>query len=194
MTMPMNTTTRNNHRSIVQLLLTVAGLAGIPALFLPFTSVAPYSSLDDLIWALALPFSLSVPISIASLRLIVSGTLSRPERMIAYFASIATASVTLSLYAVGQNWNGQDWLGLVISIVTLILGVYVVLRSWRMATPRELSALMSMQAAYLSNCLLCLMIFFGEWQIGAYFALATAVAYSVHIVRCSLKRSGRSTA
>ena len=78
--------------------------------------------------------------------------------------------------------------------MTLILGVYVVLRSWRMAAPRELSALMSMQAAYLWNCLSCLIGFFGQWQMGAYFALATAVAYSVQIVLCSFKQSGQSTA
>ena len=195
----MNTTMPNRPRSIFQLLLTVVGLVGIAALFLPFTEgvspadvVLAYFRGEDTatIWKLAVPFFLSVLVSSASLRWIVSGTLSRPERMIAHFVSVAIASMTLSLYWDDVTWpsNIREWLALATPVSTLILGVYIVIRSWRMPSLRELSALMSMQVAYLANCLLCLISFVGGWQIGAYFALVTAVVYSAQIAVMFVQR------
>jgi hypothetical protein len=179
------------NRSISLLLLTVSGTAGIAALFLPFTwGVSPASAVFAMAyWQLAIPFFLSVLVSAASVRWMISGLPSRPERAIAYVASSMMAFSTLSLYLDIDAWPSgmQEWLSMTIPLLTLLLGVYVVIKNLRNKGPKEVSAVMAMQIAYLSNALLCLIGFFGEWQIGAYFVLVTSIVYLLQIVLASVK-------
>jgi hypothetical protein len=79
------------------------------------------------------------------------------------------------------------WIEIAIPVLTPLLGVYVVINNLRNKGPKEVSAVMAMQIAYLSNALLCLIGFFGEWQIGAYFVLVTSIVYLLQIVLASVK-------
>lgn len=79
------------------------------------------------------------------------------------------------------------WLALVIPLLPMLCGVYVVIKNLRSKGPKEVSALMTMQIVYLSNALLCLIMFFKEWQIGAYFVVVTSGVYLTQIVVVSVK-------
>ena len=133
--------------------LTLLGLLGIQAVFLPFTYDASPArgALDRDVWRIAAPFFLSLLISSASLRWVLAGRLSPPERLIAYLLSGATALVTLSVViTVMQDWSRAEEFGsCVIVVLTLVVGGYLVIRNWRMGVLRELSAVMAMQIACL---------------------------------------------
>ena len=185
------------NRSIGPLLLTVSGTAGIAALFLPFTwDISPTEAvvLREL-FLLAIPSFLSVLVSAAYVRWMISGLLSRPERAIAYVASSMMAFSTLYYIISGMlrgfDWlkpfDVRDWLIVVIPVLTLLSGVYFVIKKLRNKGPKEVSAIMAMQIAYLSNALLCLIGFFGVWEIGAYFVVVTSIVYLLQIVLALVK-------
>ncbi|MHC4639135.1 MAG: hypothetical protein ACYTBV_16790 [Planctomycetota bacterium] len=189
------------NRSISLLLLIVAGTAGIAALFLPFTfetspaaAVLELYPIGGLFWdsfLLAIPFFLSVLVSAASVRWIISGLLSRPERVIAYVVSTTIAFVPLYIiifWIIDPSPSEvQHWLALVMPLLTLLFGVYAVVKNLRNKGPKEVSAVMAMQIVYLSNALLCLILFFGDWQIGAYFVVVTSIVYLLQIILASVK-------
>ena len=181
----MNKTTRVAHRSSIHLFLAAVGMtSGIAGLFLPFTyDYSPVSALDAELWRLAAPFFLCIPIAGVSIRLAATGSLARPEMWIAYIASTAMALVTLSIYGEVDSWPRglQEWLAFGVPPITLLVGLRAVIKKARLASLTGMSAVMAMQAAYLSNSLLCLIGFLGNWQIGAYFALITSAAYLVQI-------------
>ena len=52
---------------------------------------------------------------------------------------------------------------------------------------KRAAAVMTMQSAYLSNALLCLIGYFGDWQIGAYCVAITSGVYLTQIVLMSVK-------
>jgi hypothetical protein len=167
------------------MLATLLGFAGIVSLFLPFTyDESPVSAVTGRdFWRLALPFFLAVPVSLASIRWIMTGTLSQFERVAGYVVSIIVACLTMSLYFQDTSPSGtRDWISIVIPPVTFISGGFLVIKKGRKYLPLGLNMLVSLQVAYLANCLLCLVAFFGEWQAGAYFALLTAVVYLAQIV------------
>lgn len=186
------------NRSIGPLLLTVLGTAGIAALFLPFAwNASPTKAVVSgflVLFAIAIPFFLSVLVSAAYVRWMISGLLSRPERAISYVASSMMAFSTL--YAIiseglGGGWpepsDVRGWLIVVIPVLTLLSGVYFVIKKLRNKGPKEVSAIMAMQFAYLSNALLCLIAYFGDWQIGAYFVVVASIVYLLQIVLALVK-------
>ena len=136
------TTRQRAHRSIVHLLLTVVGITGIVGLFLPFAdSTSPVDAVSDReLWRLALPFFLAVLVSAASIRWVISGSFSRPERAIAYVVSASMVGVTLSLLLEDRPATIQDWLGFVIAGVILGLGGYILIRNSRMGPSREIQS------------------------------------------------------
>jgi hypothetical protein len=70
----------------------------------------------------------------------------------------------------------------------LLFGGYVVIKNLRNKGPREVSAVMAMQIAYLSSALFCLIGFFRTgWQIGAYFVVVTSIVYLLQIVLATVK-------
>ncbi len=185
------------NRSIGPLLLTVSGTAGIAALFLPFTwDISPTEAvvLREL-FLLAIPSFLSVLVSAAYVRWMISGLLSRTERAIAYVASSMMAFSTLyfiiSDWLMSKGWpdpfDVRGWLIVVIPVLTLLSGVYFVIKKLRNKGSKEVSAIMAMQIAYLSNALLCLILFFGDWEIGAYFVVVTSIVYQLQIVLALMK-------
>jgi len=187
----MNTTRPRVHHATAHVLLTVAGLTGIAGLFLPFTSnTSPADVLDgDMwgLWPLALPFFLAVPAFAASMRWIISGSLTQPERVVAYVVSAASACATLYFVVVMFSESTgpervQGWLVWTVPVAILLIGAYVLRRALRAAWSREFSPLVAIQVAFLANAVLCLIGFFGRWQVGAYCSLVTALAYLGQII------------
>ena len=166
----------------IQMLLTIVGLTGIAAIFLPFTwNESLINAVNDRnLWRLALPAFLPLIIAGLSLRWLFSKKLSSSEQAIAYIVSLASGCVTLSFYLISDyGWptDFKEWLTYVIPLITLGLGIFTLLSRRRNLTKKPFLAIKSMQIAYLANILLCLTGFFGEWQIGAYFSLITVGAY-----------------
>jgi hypothetical protein len=172
--------------SKIQLILTISGALGIPAIGLSFAfGISPWSAaLEKDLWRLAWPFFLPLFITIASLRWLFSTQLSRPERVFAYLVSAALIGVTLSGYGTSYEWPDQfgEWLGFVFPFVTLGFGIFALLRTRKNAMLKPFGAVLSMQVAYLANCLLCLSSFFGRWEIGAYCSLVTAIVYVTQMI------------
>jgi len=183
----VNTPRQHAHRSIVQLLLTAVGMTGIVGLFLPFTyGTSPVDAVADKeLWRLAVPFFLAVLASAASIRWVISGSFSGRERAIGYVVSATMAGVTLSLWFPGRPATMQEWIALVSPVPILALGVYFLVRNSRMEPARKFNPVMAIQIAYLANAVLCLIMFFGGWERGAYCALVAALAFVLQIVLAS---------
>jgi len=183
----VNTTRQHAQRSIVHLLLTIVGMTGIVGLFLPFTfGTSPVDAVSDKeLWRLALPFFLAVLASAASIRWVISGSFSGAERAIAYVVSASMAGVTLSLWFPDRPVTMQDRLAFVSPVPILALGFYFLIRNSRMEPSREFNPVMAIQIAYLANAVLCLIAFFGGWELGAYCALVAALAFVLQIVLAS---------
>jgi len=188
----VNSTRQLTHSLIADSLLTLLGMSGIAGLFLPFTSdvspveAAPVSEL----WRVAVPFFLAVLASAASIRWIISGSLSKAERAIAYVASAAMAGVTVSMWFTldRESRTIREWLSIVSPGPILALGIYFLIRNSKMGSSRNFNPVMAIQVAYLANAVLCLIAFLREWQVGAYCVLAAAVAFVLQIILVSVSR------
>ena len=169
---------------IVHSILTLAGALGIPAIFLPFAyGYSPWDAiLDEGFWRLGLPFFLSPFATAGSLRWIISGAPSRPERVFGYVLSAVAATATLLFYLV-SDWpsDGQEWLGWLMPLAILGLGVYFLVRGWGRPPFKEFNSVMTVELAYLANGVLCLVGFFGDWQVGAYCVLVAGSMFTLQI-------------
>jgi hypothetical protein len=189
----MNTILSRLNRRNVHLILAVAGATGIAGLFLPFSwGISPIKAvLDENILQLAAPAFLSVFVTAATIRWIISGSYSKAEKAITYFVAVAAAGVTLSIYFKDGWWtyDFQGWFAFAIPIVVMLAGSYLVLMNSKMQVSKETNPLIAMQVAYLANCLMCLTLFWpnrsnflsGDWEIGAYFCLVASIVYSIQI-------------
>lgn len=175
------------------LFLTIIGGIGILAIFLPFSldisAFRAASDFDDFfnLWKLAWPFFLPVFIAIASLRWLIAGSLSRPERLIAYLVSAVSAvlvCISLSSIIEDNGWPPyfQEGLMIVFPIMTLGFGIFYLIRTRHDLEIKPFQAIMSMQTAYLANGLLCLIGLSPDLQIGAYCSLVTVLAYLTQII------------
>jgi hypothetical protein len=187
----------SENRPFSQRFLTVIGMAGIAAIFLPFVrgifspAASPLAVAlnETALWRLAIPFLLPIVISGMFIRRNFSGSLSLLEQVFAYLAGISAACATLSMYLiVGFNVHGRssdvDYLllyAMVSPVIILAIGGYLVIRNCRIGKLRDLSAVMAMQVAYIGNCAPCLFLSFGGWDIGAYCAILTVVVYFFQI-------------
>jgi hypothetical protein len=163
-------------------LVAVATLAGVPALFLNFAyNVSPLDALLEAggdaegVWRLGLPFFLIVPLAALAARFGRSGRLTKGDRIAAYAAAAVAAGVTLSLYLISrpEAHSTQEIASMTAPLVMLAAGAWLFLRVRRAAGPAPLVAL---EVPYLANMLLCLIAFQGEWQAGAWCALAATAA------------------
>jgi hypothetical protein len=176
--------------------LTLIGAIGIPALFLPFVfDATPAKAIfDQQVWQLALPGFLSPLIVGGSVRWIVFGTLSRLERAVAYILGAGAVAAMLSGYffKFTRPSGAQEWLTWILPPVVLCLGAYLL----RAAPSKEFKPVMAMQMAYLANAVLCLVGFWGDWQIGAYCVLVASSMFVLQIVLILTQRvrdRGRAT-
>jgi hypothetical protein len=158
-----------------------------------------FNSLASVLLALATPFLLVILVSVSFVRWMIFGLLSRPERAIAYVVSSMMAFATLYviirmlLEILSESSANVDfWLIKAIALftiplLTLLFGVYVVIKNLRNKGSKEVSAVIAMQIAYLGNALFCLMFFVGDWQVGAYIVVVTSIVYVLQIVLTSMK-------
>jgi len=95
------------------------------------------------------------------------------------------AGVTLSLWFPGRPTTIQDRVAFLSPAPILALGVYFLIRNSRMEPSRKFNPVVAIQIAYLANAVLCLIAFFGNWELGAYCVLAAALAFVLQIVLAS---------
>ena len=178
----------------LQMVVAIAGIAGIVALFLPFTGdISPITATFDgiiwgpAIWRLALPFFLTIPILVTSIRLAMTNSLSKLESVIAYILGGAAIGNLVSWFAVGVA-NDPDagpfaWLGLAIIITPLLLGIALLVRDLRTKRLQGYRPVLALQVAYVGNTIFCLAGFASApgWQAGAYLSVVTAIAYLLQI-------------
>jgi len=181
------------NRRKVHLFLAIAGLTGVVSLFIPFTwDVSPMKALlDKDFWKLAAPFFLTILISIASFRWLITGSFSRGWQTIGYFISAVSAIITISFFFTGGASPSEfmEWIALAVAVVVLLAGSWLVIAKSRKQIAEGYCPLIALQVAYLANCLMCLVLFrpeynslFGySWQIGAWLSLATAMIYMFQI-------------
>jgi len=195
------------RRSGAHVVIAVVGLTGIAGFFLPFVvGVSPWQATWETgffdAWRLGLPASLAILVSAGTLRWLFCGSLSAPERIIAYLVSTSMAVVSLSLWYPGlSQWfeerslpTSTGWLLLSVHVLPLVLGVAVLVRNWRTGRCRQFTAIMSLQVVYVAHAAVLLLIFAGDpaLGIGAYFVLAAALTFVVQIVLVSVKPAPRT--
>ena len=177
---------RNLH-----LVLAIVGIAGIVALFIPFTAdISPMVAIfTGSFWQLALPLFLTIPILVASIRLAMTNSLSKLESAIAYILGGTAIGNTVFWQAVGFAEEPDApsdpfaWLGLALMLVVPLLGIALLIRDLRKKRLQGYRPVLALQAAYLGNTILCLIVFANDpgWQAGAYLSLVTAIAYLLQI-------------
>jgi hypothetical protein len=178
-----STTTSTSSRAHLstQLLLTFFGGIGIPAIFMNFAwNTSPFgAALDKDLWRLAWPFFLPLIILPASLRWVLSSALSGTERLVGYVLSAFTVCITLSGYvgAMDLPRDFAEWIAYVTPFLIFGIGIYVLIRTRHDRAQQSFRPVMSLQFAFLANCMLCLISLLSDWQAGAYCSLVTAVAY-----------------
>jgi|GEM_PF-2139146 len=185
-------TKTHSNRSTTQIILTIAGMTGIVGLFLPFTwGFSPASEVFR--WGFfalsALPAFLSVFASAASIRWIVSGSLSRLEGVIAYVVSAATVGVLSLNYLSIDSWPSglQNWLSMSIPLVILLSGVFLLIRNSKTGRSREFNPVMVILVAYLAYAALFLIASCGTWEAGAHCILVAVVAFFLQIILISVQ-------
>jgi len=90
-----------------------------------------------------------------------------------------------------RTFNSEAMMEVIIlasSLSSLIAGIFLVIRNYRLGEFKNLSPIMLMQTAYLGNTIFCLIAFWGDWQIGAYFTLATVIVYAAQMVWISCQK------
>jgi hypothetical protein len=186
---------KDAHRTRIHLFLTIVGLVGIPGLFLPFIgNASPLRvALDSQLWQAGLPAFVVVPASLASIRWMISGSLSMAERVIAYIAAALMAVVSVSVW-VRTNQFSQDDLLFMFTPQMLVLGIGIaaLIRNAKMPLASRYNPVMSLQVVYVAHATPWLITtygteFFKGWQIGAYLILIAALAYVVQMVLVSVQ-------
>jgi hypothetical protein len=183
-------------RSVFTIVLTLVGVAGIPATFLPFVwDVSPVKALlgrgaEGVGW-IAAPFFLAPLVTLLLIRWIAAGPLSRRERVFAWVVGVAAAASASELFAEGlvraiaglddAPSGSADWV--TFGILALALPALVLAIRARRILPDTNAALMVMQAIYAANAIACLWVFSdARYQTGAYLSMVTSGAYVVQMV------------
>ncbi len=206
---------------LLQLCLVALTTIGIASIFLPFTrSVAPFDVIvlnepgvlagqlpnrhDVLLILLTSPFWLAIPITLASLKRLLAGRLSRVAWFTSYTLALIMGSATLGFVGLGlsgktlpKDWSLEKYLAVfspqehivLLPVAILIFGAGWVIRNRRrQLLLHSLNAVIAMQVVYIANGVLCLALFQDDWKSGAYVTLATVVVYLAHIAFVSSRR------
>jgi hypothetical protein len=168
---------------------------GTIGLFLPFTwGTSPWDAISDGdLWQAGVPAFLAVLASAGSIRWMISGSFSAVERVIAYIAGASMAGVSLSpLVEQGvpsfttldwQDWKG--WLVLAVPVLVLAVGIGFLFRNSRTARSSQFNPVMSVQVAYVAHAAMWLLVWYGHWDVGAYFVLVATLAFVIQMVLVS---------
>jgi len=183
----MNPTWPRYYRT-AHIVLTVVGMAGIVGLFLPFVwDVSPLLVIAEAeleLWPIAAPGFLSILVFAGSVRWIISGSLSRPERVIGYAMGLGYVLTYLHFMISSFGLAGSEvLLQMLTPIPIVLLGTLGLVRNGRDGTARPFNPVLAMQTAYLANSVFCLWAFSTDGlQIGAYLILVASLAYLTQIV------------
>jgi hypothetical protein len=185
------------NRSPIQWFLTIAGLSGIASIFLPFTQgVSPLAAFVDGFprMVLGAPFLLSVVISASLIRWNLTGRSSLLGQRITYLIGLSMMAVVIRAYFI----DDVMWMASIFAASSLIAGIFLVIRNHRIGKFKNLSPIMLMQTAYISNGLFCLIGFgfvfrVGGLQIGAYFTVVTVIVYAAQMAWISCQKKTIST-
>lgn len=206
---------------LLQFCLVALSSIGIASIFLPFTrSVAPFDVIvlnepgilagqlpnrfDILLILLVSPFWLAIPITLASVKRLWAGRLSRVAWLTCYGLALVMAAATLGFIGLGlsekplpTDWSLEKYLAVfspqehlvLLPVAILVLGAGWVIRNRRRRLLlHALNAVIAMQVAYIANGVLCLALFQDDWKTGAYVTLGTVAVYLIHIVFVSSRR------
>lgn len=182
-----------------QAVLTVLGLSGVALIPLPFVNdfggpsplMALIDGLYEPVWPATVGPCVVLPcfISAGYLRWLVTGELARWERELGY--ALALTVVALLLLAIAQDWGKLFTPEPHEFLPGLAAATWFVIQNHGRATPRPLSPLVAMQAAYLPFALLWLAAFPGsdlieghtpDIGIGGYLAVVTVFVYTAQAV------------
>ncbi len=204
--MPTDRPAAGNSRAGFSLLLTIAGVAGIPGAFLPFTwNTSPLDAARTLplmkgyfgegLWALGVPLLLAVPVAAASIRWHLARRLSRLERVSAYLMALVALCCFLCIYLSGENppSSFSEWSLFAFGLAAPAVGASLLFRNRRRGVPLDAGPIAAMQMVYVTVAIFCLGAFGHErWQIGAYLVALTTAAYLAQIVAVSVAGRARS--
>ena len=189
----------HNPHSRFSLVVAIIGLAGVAAIFLPFTyGTSPLSLIFDGLWPFGVPAMLAILVTLGSFRWIVTGRFSRAERLSAYLAALVAAGCFLSMYLPDGNGDSawgpssfSDWFMFLVSWVGSAAGACLLWRNTRTGVPDAANGLAAMQVVYVIVATLSFVVFgkYG-WQIGAYLVAVTTLVYLVQIVAVSMAAPG----
>ena len=194
-------------RSKFYLATTVLGFAGVLTPFLPFyelfgsdsplDAVRAVVGFTDDFWIglLGAPFFGAIPISAASLRWIYFGQPSKSELGIAFGSALVAVLATLAATVeISQSVTDSTGKRLVVALPFLILALTgtFVWRLWRSQLPCLPTAVAAMQFAYCANALICLLVCWGVWVIGAVVTLFTVVVYALQLLLLLQTESGHA--
>lgn len=130
--------------------------------------------------------------TVGTLHWVISGRLSRSERLVAYASSLVAACCLLTLYLpVGQRAPSSflEWFMVVFLWVGSAAGAYLVWRNSRTGVPTAANAIAAMQVVYVVVAVYCL-VGFRPWQVGAYLVAVTTLVYVTQVVAVSVAPTG----
>lgn len=172
----------------VQQALIVAGLAGVVAVFLPFTeNISPFDTLYRSLWQLGLPFFLALPITAASVRLLLSASLSTAEKTFAYVMSLGAIIILFPFFEEFFPFEVQyaiEFIPIALYCVVLIVGLAYLVVGLKSRNLGKHAPVTAMQIVYIAHCSFLLTLFYidSRLQAGAYLTLFAAVVYLVQIL------------
>jgi hypothetical protein len=203
----------HDPRSRFSLMVAIVGLAGVASIFLPFTyAVSPLDAAGTLpflrgdehflggLWRLGVPLFLAILVTVGTFRRVVSGRLTRAERMVGYLAALVAAACLLSIFFTYGADDAQsspsgiiEWFMVAFPLVGLAAGVYLLRRNSRTGVPDAASTIAAMQIVYVIVAIICLATYASpELQIGAYLVAVTTLVYLVQIVAVAVAAPGQT--
>lgn len=168
------------------LLTSLIGMAGIPAIWLPFAWGFSPAGVMDWLW-LAWSSLLAILISLANMRWIGWGRMSKAEqwggRLLAAASIIviclSIADIFLTIAGPTLVW---DWVALLITLAVAAIWAFLMFRWWpNNLDTGALEAIALMEVAYLATAIFCLLSFSVpglDLNFGGYLVLLASVAYA----------------
>lgn len=201
MTTPPSAAART-FRTFPALAAALLSLVGVAAVWLPFAwSTSPAQALlDRELWSAAVPFLLTIPIAMAYAWIFARGSFPSGAGWAARALGGCAMLVTALLYArIVREDNGPgstaEWLSSWAPLLFAAPWIVLMLR-WRPG-PRPIDAeeaVALMEAAFLPNAVLCLMVFSDNRETGWYVTLAVAAAFAAHVVATVRRAAWAGTA
>ncbi len=173
-------------------------VAHLPAVMLLFVSYAEDTSplqvvsdgwLREVFLFLAAPFFLAVPILLLQLRLLWNARVMRTEGFVYRGLAIAGLGCTALSVLTGvagvfeEPFTLVNLAALILGSVLVFLAAATIILSMRRRMSRDEASLVALRAAWIPNVAFCGLVFWAEWQTGAYMAAFTLALFAYEITR-----------